>query len=63
MNLAADTLEHLFWGYTVIWLCLFLYVVVVRIDQRRANRSIDLLEGEIRSLRDAMKVDKIRAQG
>ena len=63
MNLAADTLEHLFWGYTVIWICLFLYIFVIRIDQKRFNRSLDSLDQEIRSLRDVIKGEKIRAQG
>ena len=50
MMLSAETLGHLFWGYAIIWICIFLYVIIVRIDQRRQFAALKSLEAELSKL-------------
>ena len=41
-----DNLEYLVGAYTVVWLVLFGYLVVLSRKQRQLRRDIDLLKAE-----------------
>lgn len=45
-----DTYLHLFWGYTVFFLCIALYVVLLGMEQRRLAARARRIEEELSRL-------------
>ena len=45
-----ETLLHLFWGYTIIWLCIALYVLFIGKEQRRLHTRAETLMKELERL-------------
>lgn len=50
MNLPPDTIGHLFWGYSVIWLCLAAFILLVSREQRAQAAKLRTLDEELKRL-------------
>ena len=48
-----ETFLHLFWGYSVFWLCLALFILFVSKEQRRLHGRTKRLEEELARIRAA----------